>query len=325
MRLAIAVHDPPVWTIPPAQVARIAAALPDVGVVDARDGEARSEAFRDADVLLVTHLTAAEFAAARRVRWLHTTAVGVGGLLVAGVVDSPVVVTNTRGTHGEAIAEHAIALALALRRRLHVALARQAERRWAQEEISQACVPLLSGSRLLVLGLGGIGAQVAALGVGLGMHVEGIRRRLDLPAPPGLARVRPMAELQAALAEADVVVLALPGTQETRAVIGARELQAMRPGAVLVNVARGRLVDADALADALTSGRLAGAGLDAFEREPLPADHPCWTMPNVIISPHTAAFAGDYWGPAVDLFLENFARFRRGAPLVNVVDKAQGY
>lgn len=325
MRLVVAVHDPPVWTIPEAEVRRIAAALPDVEVIDARDAASRRDSFPLADVLVATRLTGEEFARARRVRWLHTTAVGVGAILSAEVVASPVVVSNSRGIHGEAIAEHAIALALALRRRLHVALARQAERRWAQEEISRHRVPTLSESRLLVLGLGGIGARVAELGAGLGMHVEGIRRRLDLPAPRGISRVRPLADLHQALAEADIVILALPRTAETKAVIGAGELRVMRRDAVLVNVARGRLIDDRALADALASGEIAGAGLDAFEREPLPADHPFWTAPNLIVSPHTAAFAGDYWRPAVDLFLENVGRFRRGEPLLNVVDKQQGY
>jgi phosphoglycerate dehydrogenase-like enzyme len=325
MRLVIAVHDPPVWTIPAAEVARIAAALPDVEVIDTRDAASRQQAMPTADVLLATRLSADEAARAERVRWIHSTAVGVGGVLQPTVVERPIIVTNTRGTHGEAIAEHAIALALALRRRLHIALARQAERRWAQEEISRARVPVLGRTRLLVLGLGGIGARVAALGAGLGMHVEAVRRRLDRPVPAGVARVRPLTELHDALAHADVVVLALPGTPDTRAVLGARELEIMPRGAILVNVARGRLVDEDALSAALVSGHLGGAAMDAFEREPVPPDHRFWTLPNLIITPHTAAFADDYWRPAVDLFLENFARFRRGEPLVNEVDKAHGY
>jgi D-2-hydroxyacid dehydrogenase (NADP+) len=325
MRLVVSVHDPPVWTLPADAVARIAAALPDVEVIDARDAASRAEAFPDADVLLVTRLTADEFARAARVRWIHTTAVGVGGILVPPVIASGVTVTNSRGVHGEAIAEHAIALALALRRRLPRMLERQRDRAWAQLELSQLRMPKLSESRLLVLGLGGIGARVAVLGAGLGMHVEAIRRRADEPPPPGVRRVRPLADLREALRAAHVVVLALPGTPAMRAVIGREELAVMRPDAVLVNVARGRLVEEDALAEALSEGRIAGAGLDAYEIEPLPPAHRLWTLPNVIISPHTAAFAGDYWAPAVDLFLDNFARFRRGAPLTNVVDTAQGY
>jgi phosphoglycerate dehydrogenase-like enzyme len=99
----------------------------------------------------------------------------------------------------------------------------------------------------------------------------------------------------------------------------------MKPTALLINVARGRLIDEPALAEALASGRIAGAGLDAFCEEPLPQDHPFWSLPNLLLTPHTASFAGDYWPPVVDLFLENVERFRRGEPLVNVVDKALGY
>ena len=325
MRLVVAVHDPPVWTIPPAEVERIAGVLPDVEVLDARDAASRRAALPTADVLLATRLSSEEFEIARRLRWIHSTAVGVGGLLVPPVVASPIPVTNTRGVHGEAIAEHALALALALRRRLHLALERQRDRVWAQEEIAAYRVPELSRSRLLVLGVGCIGARVAALGAGLGMHVEAIRRRPELPAPAGVSRVRPLAELHAALRDAHVVVLALPRTSATRAVMGDEEFRQMRRDAVLVNVARGRLVDDHALAAALREGRIAGAGLDAFEIEPLPAAHPLWDLPNLIISPHTAAFASAYWPAAVDLFLDNFGRFRRGEPLLNMVDKIQGY
>jgi phosphoglycerate dehydrogenase-like enzyme len=325
MRLVVAVHDPPVWTIPPTEVDRIAAALSDVEVIDARDAQSRRAALPAADVLLATRLSREEFEIASRLRWIHSTAVGVGGVLLPPVVASAIPVTNTRGVHGEAIAEHALALALALRRRLHVALERQQDRIWAQEEIAAFRVPELSRSRLLVLGLGGIGARVAALGAGLGMHVEAMRRRTELPAPAGVTRVRPLADLHEALREAHVVVLALPRTNATRAMMGDEEFRQMRPDAVLVNVARGRLIDDNALAAALREGRIAGAGLDAFDVEPLPASHPLWGLPNLIISPHTAAFASDYWPPAIDLFLENFRRFRRGEPLLNLVDKVQGY
>jgi phosphoglycerate dehydrogenase-like enzyme len=137
--------------------------------------------------------------------------------------------------------------------------------------------------------------------------------------------VLPPERLRGALAEADIVVLALPRTEETRAFIGQAELDAMKPTAILVNVARGRLVDEAALIRALETGRLAGAGLDAFQQEPLPPDSPLWRLPNVLMTPHTAAFAGDYWAPVVDLFLENVARFKKGEAIVNVVDKGQGY
>lgn len=137
--------------------------------------------------------------------------------------------------------------------------------------------------------------------------------------------VLPPSHLHDALASADAIVLAAPQTDDTRVLIGREELAVMKPTAVLVNIARGRLVDDDALVEALEAGRIAGAGLDAFRREPLPADSPYWRLPNVLVSPHTASFAGDYWAPVVDLFLENVRRFKAREPLLNPVDKRLGY
>jgi phosphoglycerate dehydrogenase-like enzyme len=240
-------------------------------------------------------------------------------------VASDIVVTNVRGVHAEYIAEHAIALVLALRRQIHTAVRRQGERQWAQTELQSARVLPISDSHLVVVGLGAIGSRVAALARGLGMRVTGVRRRPDLPGPPGDIAIRGRHELLDVLPDADAVVLAAPGTADTRALIGEPELAAMRSSAVLVNVARGRLIDDGALVRALEEGRLAGAALDAFTREPLPDDHPYWRLPNVLMTPHTAPFGGDYWALAADLFLENVGRFRRGEPLLNVVDKTLGY
>ena len=251
---------------------------------------------------------------------------GVGSLLTPEIVErDDIVVTNARGCHAEPIAEHALALALAMRRSLHTAVRRQVDRIWAQKEIEEVPCPPLRKSRMLVVGLGEIGSRVAALAAALGFSVTGLRRRLDQPAPSGVTRVIAGSELVAELPGIDVVILAAPRTSETRAMFGAEEFAAMKPTAVLVNVGRGRLVDEDALVRALRDRRLGGAAIDAFEREPLPDDHPLWTLPNVLVSPHVAAFGTDYWKPAVDLFLENVARYTAGEPLRNIVDKRSGY
>lgn len=325
MRIVASVNDPPMWVLPMSEVQRIAAARPGDEVIEARTPEERGRVLPDADVFLATRISSAEATAARRLRWIQSTAVGIAPLLVPEIVDSPIVVTNVRGVHSAPIAEHAIALVLALRRRLHQARDRQATRTWAQIELQEARVPVLAESTLLVVGLGAIGSRVAALGHGLGMRVIGVRRRPHESMPPGVASVYGPDRLREALALADAVVLATPRTTETRAMIGAAELESMRPTAVLVNVARGRLIDDAALLAALERGVIAGAGLDAFIREPLPENDPLWRLPNVLITPHTAAFGDDYWRPAIDLFLDNLARFARGAPLVNIVDKVQGY
>ena len=325
MRIVAAVHDPPVWSLPAAEVQRIAAARPDDEVLDARTPEDRARLLPEADVLLAFRVSEAEAQLATRVRWIQSTAVGVAELLAPSLIERDVVITNVKGVHAHLIAEHAIALVLALRRRLHVAAARQATRTWAQVELQQSRVPPLAQSHLVVVGLGGIGSRVAALAAGLGMRVTGVRRRLWEPVPAGVERVVGIESLIDVLPTADAVVIAAPKTAETRTMIGAEELAAMQRSAVLVNVARGRLIDDAALVDALEQGRLAGAGLDAFTREPLPDDHPFWRLPNVLITPHTACFGGDYWQAAVDFFLANLDRFARGAPLENIVDKHRGY
>ena len=325
MRVAVAIHDLPVWTIPQAQVERLARLLPGDTITDARDPESRLRTFADADIAFATKMSAEEFAVARQLKWVHSSAVGIGPILSPALVASPVVVSSSRGVHSDAIAEHAIALVLALRRQLHTSVHRQRARAWAQVELSTIPVPALRDTELLVVGLGTIGERVATMALGLGMRVRAVRRHVNAPAPAGLAQIAGPDALPEMLARADAVVLALPTTDETRALIGAAELARMKPSAMLVNVARGRLVDEDALADALERGQLGAAGLDAFRVEPLPADHRLWGLPNVLITPHSASFAGDYWTPVVDLFLENVARFRRGAPLLNVVDKTRGY
>lgn len=325
LRIVTAVHNPPVWTLPPSEVARIAAALPGHDVVDARTGDDRHREFPEADVIVTARMTSEDAQVARRVKWIHSTAVGVGSLLAPEIVERDIIVTNARGCHAEPIAEHAIALALAVRRSLHTAVRRQIGCEWAQEELQQVPCPPLAQSRLLLVGLGEIGSRVAKLASGLGFTVIGVRRRLDQPVPEGVERVISAADLLQELPEADVLLLAAPRTSETRAMIGSEEFAVMKASAVLVNVGRGRLVDEAALVEALQHRRIGGAAIDAFEREPLPIDHPLWLLPNVLISPHVAAFGSDYWKPAVDLFLENVALFTAGKPLKNVVDKRSGY
>jgi len=325
MRIAVAIHDLPVWSIPRGQVERIVRSLPGDVIVDAREADERRRAFADADVAFATKMSAAEFALARNLRWVHSSAVGIGPVLSPALVASPVVVSNSRGIHSPAIAEHAIALVLALRRSIHTSVSRQAAREWAQVELESVPVRPLAETELLVVGLGTIGERVARMAAALGMRVTAVRRRVDATAPGGVTAVGGPDELADLLPSADVVVLAVPTTDETKALIGPAELARMKPTAIIVNVARGKLIDEDALADALEARRIAAAGLDAFRVEPLPPEHRLWALPNALITPHSASFTGDYWTPVVDLFLDNVARFKRGAPLVNLVDKVRGY
>jgi D-2-hydroxyacid dehydrogenase (NADP+) len=246
-------------------------------------------------------------------------------MLFPSLMASDVILTNSRGMHAETIAEHVIALTLALFRGVPTAVRRQSERMWAQEELSVPGPRLLRGSTMGIVGLGGIGAAIAAAASGLGMRVEGLRRRTNAEPLAGVHAAYPIGALHERLPHWDVVVLAAPQTRETQGLIGAPELALMRRDAILVNIARGKLVREADLIDALTRGLIGGAALDVVEDEPLDPGSPLWGLPNVFITPHVAGFRPQYWERLTDLFLENLRRYRANEPLLNVVDKQAGY
>jgi len=203
---------------------------------------------------------------------------------------------------------------------------RQSAAIWAQNEMVGDYMPwLVEGRRMGIVGLGTIGQAVAVRAAALGMRVTGIRRRPERGAPPGVSEVLGPADLDRLLATSDVLVLAAPWTSATDRLLGEREIQRMKRGAILINVARGQLVDEDALIWALAGGHLGGAALDVFAKEPLAAASPLWSLPNVLITPHTSGFRVDHWDAVIDLFSENLRRFEAGEPLLNVVDCEAGY
>jgi phosphoglycerate dehydrogenase-like enzyme len=223
------------------------------------------------------------------------------------------------------MAEHVLAVTLALARQLHTAMRHQVNHRWAQDLLESQGLLTLRGRRMGIVGLGSIGMEVARLAAPWGLKVSAIRRRADLERPPEVDELLPPDRLDDLLAKSNVVVLAAPLTAATRALIGRRELSLMKRGAFLVNVGRGGLVDDEALVAALRTGHLGGAALDVFAEEPLPASSPYWDLPNVIVTPHTSGTMEDYWDQLVSLFSENLRRFEAGLPLLNVVDKLAGY
>jgi phosphoglycerate dehydrogenase-like enzyme len=178
---------------------------------------------------------------------------------------------------------------------------------------------------MTILGFGTTGQEVARRAHAFGMRVTGIRRRLDEPVAPYVDRIAGPNELADALQGSDVLVISAPFIPETDRMIRAEHLALLNRGAILINVARGKIVEERALHDALEGGQLGGAVLDVFEREPLPASSPLWTMPNVIISPHSSGVRPDHWDEVIDLFTENLKRFQHGEPLLNQVDWKAGY
>jgi phosphoglycerate dehydrogenase-like enzyme len=326
MQILVAIHSPFAgWSIPAEHVERLRRRFPHHAFLHASSAEEAVALIGDAEVAFASELRRPHLAAARRLRWIHSPAVGVGGMLFPEMVASPVVITNSRGVAAETIAEHVAACVLALFRKLPLAIRSQANGEWAQDAIAAAPpVRMLRGSRVLVIGLGAIGSAVAGTMMALGAAVSAVRRTVAAQAPDGV-RVHPAEALPDLLPHADIVVVAAPHTSRTRGLIGRDELAIMRREAVLVNVSRGALVDEVALADALERGTIAGAALDVFQNEPLPADSPLWRAPNLLITPHTSWIRTDHWDVMTELFAQNLARFEAALPLVNLVDKQVGY
>ena len=342
--MVLHLHDArPLWSIPGWAVEEIRAALPDgwaLDVVDApadgrgdggADSPAALAAVRGAEVYAGFGMPPALFDAATappdgRLRWAHTASAGVGGSLHPAMVASDVVLTNAAGVYAEPMADTVLAMILHFARGMDVAVRAQAERRWEKEAFEARDTPMreIAGATLGILGLGGIGRAVARRGLALGMAVLATRRR-GTEGPGGVRVLAGDAGTDEVLRAADYVVVAVPQTAETRGMLDARRIGLMRRDAVLVNVARGRVVDEDALVEALRAGRLRGAGLDVFAREPLPARSPLWGLPNVLATPHVSGASPRFWRRQTDLIIDNIRRYARGQPLRNAVDKQAGY
>ena len=327
MTILVAVYSAgPAWTMPRRYVDELRRDFPQHTFVDAWDGETLRRLLPDADIAFSAAIDRGAFSSLPRLRWVHSPAAGVGGMLGPELVASPVVLTSARGVRARAIAEHVLGVTIALARQLPLVIRRQAAHEWALDEIeTSGRVIRLEARRMAIVGLGSIGLEVARVAAPFGMRVSAVRRRVNLPLPPLVEEVLPPERLLDLLARSDVVVLSAPLTADTHHLIGARALDRIKRGALLVNVGRGKLLDDDAVVAALEDGRLGGAALDVFTKEPLDPDSPYWNLPNVIVTPHVAGSMEDYWTPLVALFAENLRRFEAGQQLLNVVDKSAGY
>jgi phosphoglycerate dehydrogenase-like enzyme len=252
-------------------------------------------------------------------RWVHIASAGVDRLLSTELVAGDTIVTNSRGVFEQPIADYVLALVLCFAKDLATTLRHQTEHRWQHRETEP-----VAGRRALVVGTGPIGRAIGRRLTLLGLRVTGAGRTA-CTADPDLGDIVGTAGLPAALAEADYVVLAAPLTDATRGMIDAAALAAMRPTARLINVGRGALVVEADLVAALRDGVIAGAALDVFAEEPLPASSPLWRLPNVVVSPHMSGDLIGWREELVTVFLDNLRRFTGGAPLRNVVDKSLGY
>ena len=329
------------WALTPEGVERVRVEAPagwEVVVVTAEtssdgDGpptasdEARAAA-AEAEVYFGFGFTEDLLRAAPKLRWVHSAAAGVGLVLKSGIADTDIILTNSAGIHGPPIGEFVVAGLLHFMRGLDVAIAQQHRGEWSKAFFVATDSPLreVSDSRILIVGTGGLGGEAARRLTALGATCIGIRRRPELGTPPGFASVLGMAALDTELERADAVVLAAPLTSETSALMTRARLELLPRHAIIVNVARGAMVDEEALADLLESGRLRGAVLDVFQQEPLATTSRLWQLRSALVVPHVSPVSpGRFWPRQLDLFLENWRRYSAGEPLRNVVDKRAGY
>jgi phosphoglycerate dehydrogenase-like enzyme len=259
--------------------------------------------------------------AAPRLRWVQATSAGIGEFLRNyQLLQSPIVFTTAAGVHARPLAEFALLGLLYFWRDVPRLRREQAAHRWERYANRD-----LAGRRALIVGLGGVGGELARSFAALGLEVWGTKRSPQATAPEGVKKLVDRSDLLSALPQVDALILACPLTPATRHMIGAQELAALPASAILVNVGRGGLIDEPALIEALKHNKLAGAALDVFETEPLPADNPLWDLPNVLVSPHSASTVETENTRIVDIFIENLGRFLAGKKLVNEFSREHGY
>jgi len=332
-----------VWRIPPARVGEIGAALGkqweliEVRTPASSDGDGASgsgspeaiAATKGAEIYIGYGIAPGVAAAAKgTLRWVHSGAAGVGSS-IAQLRGTGVQLTNSAGVHAEPIADWVIATIAYFARGLDRMAAAQREGRWAKEEFADHAdsVRELRDVRVGILGLGGIGNAVARRALALGMAVSGVRRHPERGGPPGggVRWVGGLADLPRLAAESDCLVIAAPHTSETAGAVDRAVLERLPRGALVINVSRGSLLDETALAALLDSRHLAGAALDVFATEPLPAGHAFWTHPRVLMSPHVSAVTSRFWDRETTLIVDNIKRYLAGTPLTNLVDLEAGY
>jgi phosphoglycerate dehydrogenase-like enzyme len=326
-KIAILLHDEfEMWRPPAWFVEKLRAEFPDTEVLYSAQKRDDAQALNGADVLIGWSLSQEQLRAATSLHWIYSITAAVDQFLYPELLSSEIALTNAGSVHGPVVAEHAIAMLLALAKRLPSAVRYQDRRKWAMEAIwkEQPRPREVRGSNLVVVGLGSIGAEVASMAAALKMHVIGVREHPGRGAA-GAHEVVGFEALDKVIGQADFVALAAPLTPRTQHLIDARRLNLFKAGAFLINVSRGVLVDEGALVKALRERKIAGAALDVFEEEPLSRWSPLWKLPQVLITPHTAFLTENVWSRHYAVFAANLKRYLAGERLEGVVDLKRGY
>jgi len=326
-KLLICVHHPfDQWNAPLWFGDRLQHEFPQVEIVHLSDYKRVGEEIVDAEILIAWSIRPHQIGNARRLRWVHSPAAAVNQLMFPEVVNSEILVTNAREVHGPVVAEHVVALIFALAKKIPESVRLQEKHVWGQQILWDELPRIreVAGAILGLVGLGSIGRHLVRSAKALGMRVVAVREHPE-KGNEGADAVFGPAQVDEVFRQADYVVLAAPVTAGTRAIANAERLALMKPNACLINVGRGPLVDEFALAAALHENRIGGAALDVFPKEPLAADSPLWDVPDLLITPHTAALTEKLWQRHYTQFSENLRRYLAGEPLLAMVDKRRGY
>ena len=303
--------------------AKLRADVPELEIIVADNAQQAAQAVIDADAAYGM-MTPDLLKKATRLQWLQSPmASPPKGFYFPELIAHPLTVTNFRGIFDDRIGTHIMMYVLAFARGLHYYFPRQMQRKW-QPEPEDTGVVHLPESTALVVGVGGIGAEAARLLAAFGVKVLATDARVTA-APPGVAELHEPAALDTLLTRADFVILTMPLTPSTEGMFNRTRFQRMKRSAFFINIGRGRTTKLDDLVAALQAGQIAGAGLDVFEQEPLPADHPLWTMPGVILTPHMALYGPHLNERRYEITVDNCRRFAAGQPLRNIVDKASWF
>ncbi|CAN5583214.1 D-2-hydroxyacid dehydrogenase [soil metagenome] len=314
---------PPQTVVTRAWANRLRAAFPTLTVHVAEDVAQAIQVIQHVDAIYGT-LPADLLGRTQRLRWLQAPqAAPPAGFYYPELIAHPLVVTNFREIYNDHLGAHIMALVLSFARGFHTYIPRQAARKWQPLPLDTGVVHLPE-AKALIVGVGGIGSETARLAKAFGMHVIGIdARRTDMPA--GVDELYHSDRLDENLHRADFVILTIPHTPKTAGIMNRARFQQMKPGAFFINVGRGKTTVLSDLVDALRSGHLAGAGLDVFEEEPLPSDHPLWTMPGVLLTPHVAGYGPHLDERRYEILAYNCQALLEGGLMRNVVDKANWF
>jgi len=344
MKFLVLIHHRfELWNMPAWVPERLRKEFPNVTVEHFTDYDVATPHFHDADAIMTWSLRPEQVALAKKLRWIHSPAAAVHQLMIPEIISSDIIITNSSRVHGPVVAEHAIALIMALARRIPSVVRYQQQHVWSQTQLwNERPRPReIAGATLGIIGLGTIGTHAARLASGLGMRILATREHPEKGLPPVLAapfgagegaNQKPSGnavygpdQIDLLLQQSDYVLLSAPLRSNTRALINAERLAKIKPDACIINIARGALIDTPALIDALRQHKIGGAALDVFDTEPLPSDSPLWDTPNVLIAPHYGAMTEKLWERHYANISENLRRFLAGEPLIGVVDKHQGY